>query len=228
MKFKKSNLISLIVATGFLIAFFGAVVSHAENKPQSSEANELLKLIKTPANPTLLKVKQSLENYTDKTEFQVLGMIRGFFDYSTQFKEAELQAPSKEQYFLLSSEFKAKSSTVISDWTKSLREAFSGNTISWKSGSSKTIELGYRDYVFELAMLSQHQIIGYLIDSKFAYIFVEKGDSNEVKIIELAWSDHNAPYFEGFYFLSNTDTASKYKSIVYSEEFISALQKFGE
>lgn len=220
-----SNRIKIsFIALGFTV--LGLAISiNASEQTTPKKTDALLKLIRTPVNNQLSGVAELESNYKDKSEYEALTVLRSFFDYIAKHEPNALRDSDSKSYSLFSAEYKLKSSEAIKSWNAQMREEFSATIINWKSSEPKIVNLGYSDYLLKLSEYVNSEILGYIIDDKSAYVFVTEPNSNRFQIIQLAWSDKNAPYFMGYHLIAKNNQTAASKDTIFSPEFIASFNK---
>jgi len=184
--------------------------------------NELMDAFKVPLLSASLGVSPDKENYTDEDEGRALIKVRSLLTKLNEFPlEGKLDEENGNYLSVLGTHY-AVSTGGIDGWNYDI--PFSMPIVVWNGGEPTTKLVDQEGYLVELNRYSNSQVAGYLVEDKVAYVVLELPDQSEFQVLELAWSDRQLPYFNGYYFQISSDPVPDTRAVVFEPEFLKKLQ----
>ena len=214
-----TKLMSVLIAAGcFLFLVFGTVNSSTANL---DNGDELIELLKPPRLADSFGVEPQQKNYSSDDEARALSIPRELF---TSLNKYPFEVPDEKNrnYRLARGKYKSMSTGGINGWDHDT--PFLMPIVAWKGGEPSVKQVDRDGYLVELNRYSDSEILGYFIKNKTAYVVLGLKGQTEFQIFELAWSDRELPYFNGYYFQISSDPIPDTRDLVFSSQFLKKLQ----
>lgn len=210
----------LILASGMAVLVFGALNSSLATE---DNGNDLLELFKKPRLTDSFGVEPKAENYSSDDEARALSTPRELFARLNKYPiEGELDVKTNRNYALARSKYNSVSTGGIEGWNYDI--PFSMPIVVWIDDKPSIDYVDRDNYLIELNRYSDSEIMGYIVKDEVAYVVLGLTGQSEFQILELVWSDHQLPYFSGYYFQISSDPIPETRAIVFDPVFLKELQ----
>lgn len=216
-----SKLISASILSGICFLFI-ALGAMSASVADTSSGDELLELFKKPRLAASFGVEPKEENYSSQDEARALSIPRVLFkNLNKRPVEGKLDEENGNYLSSLGA-YDEGSTGGIDGWNYDI--PFSMPIVVWEGDEPSTKQVDQDGYLIELNRYSDSEIVGYLVKEKVAYIVLSLVDKTEFQVLELAWSDRQLPYFNGYYFQISSDPVPDTRAVVFEPEFLKKLQ----